>query len=403
MTAASNETFALTLGAGVVGGLILNIMPCVLPGLFMKARHVISQLQSDQSLKHRRVEGVMYLLGSLFTFSLYGVLVSALKASGETFGWGMQMQDPRFVGALLVITFLFGLSSFDLIKLELGVQYSSLKRSANIKSFLDGVFITLISTPCSAPILGGAVTVAFAQETSSLETLALFWSIGFGLCLPILLISFLPIASKLVPRAGAWMEHFKTFVGVTLMAACVWLYTIYEQVLPDPDQPPQLLYALCLIAGVLVLAQMWRESARVKRWVLNLIALGVMAQGLVWASQPPLEHLDWRPHSEALIKEQLAQGKTVFVDFTANWCVSCKTFEKLYLNKPSTAELFRANGVVPVKADLTDGQNPLWAYLKTFNRSGIPAYIIYRPGKTPELLPEGPPLTLKDRIAPKTP
>ena len=264
-------SFLLTLGAGVIGGLILNIMPCVLPGLFMKARHVISQLQSGQSLAHRRAEGLMYLLGSLFTFTAYGILVNTLKFSSESLGWGMQMQNPIFVGILLVICFLFGLSSFDLFKVNLGVEYSSLGYSARLKSFLDGVFITLISTPCSAPVLGGAVTVALAQESSWLETILLFWSISLGLCLPILLISFIPAASKLVPKHGSWMKQFQYFVGVTLLAACLWLYTIYEKLLPNPDQPPRLLYALCVIAGLFVLAPIWREGAKIRRWTLNIL------------------------------------------------------------------------------------------------------------------------------------
>ena len=391
-------SFILTLGAGVIGGLILNIMPCVLPGLFMKARHVISQLQSGQSLAHRRAEGIMYLLGSLFTFTAYGILVNTLKFSSESLGWGMQMQNPLFVGILLVITFLFGLSSFDLINVELGVQYSSLGRSARLRSFLDGVFITLISTPCSAPVLGGAVTVALAQDSSWLETLLLFWSISIGLCLPILLISFIPAASKFVPQHGAWMKQFKYFVGVTLVAACVWLYTIYEKLLPNPDQPPRLLYALCIIAALLVLAPIWRESSKLKGRVLNVLMLASMGSALFWSSKAPVEYLAWQPYEKALVDQHLERGGSVFVDFTADWCLSCKAFEGIYLNTPATAELLRQHKVLPLKADLTNPKSPLWALLKTYNRTGIPAYLIYRPNKEPEMLPEGPPLTLEERI-----
>ena len=391
-------SFLLTLGAGVIGGLILNIMPCVLPGLFMKARHVISQLQSGQSLAHRRAEGLMYLLGSLFTFTAYGILVNTLKFSSESLGWGMQMQNPIFVGILLVICFLFGLSSFDLFKVNLGVEYSSLGYSARLKSFLDGVFITLISTPCSAPVLGGAVTVALAQESSWLETILLFWSISLGLCLPILLISFIPAASKLVPKHGSWMKQFQYFVGVTLLAACLWLYTIYEKLLPNPDQPPRLLYALCVIAGLFVLAPIWREGAKIRRWTLNILMYASMGGVLFWSSLAPVEHLDWRPYQKELVDAQTKQGNLVFVDFTADWCLSCKAFEEVYLNTPATAELFRRHKVLPLKVDLTNPKSPLWVLLKKFNRTGIPAYLIYRPNKDPEMLPEGPPLTLEERI-----
>lgn len=390
--------FLLTLGAGILGGLILNIMPCVLPGLFMKARGVIFQLQSGESFSTQRLEGLSYFLGSLATFTFFACAVVIFRASGESLGQGMQMQEPLFVGGLIVVTFLFGLSSFDVFKINLGVTQKSGQKTKLVKSFLDGVFITLISTPCSAPILGGAVTVALANESTWWQTLSLFWAISFGLCLPILAISFYPRASRFVPRHGEWMEHFKTLVGVTLMAVCVWLYTIYEQILESRDQAPRILYALCAIAGLFILTKLWSERSRGVRLGLNTIALLMGGWVLNWSAHPPVEYLNWRPFDEATLTAELSAGRPVFVDFTAEWCVSCKTFEALYLNKPTMAELFRERGVTPLKVDLTDPNNPHWALLKSFNRTGIPAYLLYPPEGEPILLPEGPPLTLTSKI-----
>ena len=399
----SLSSFLPSLGAGMVGGLILNIMPCVLPGLFMKARHVIALLQSGQSNASQRADGLAYLGGSLLTFTIYGAIVIMFKASGQSLGWGMQMKDPLFVGGLMVATLLFALASFDVLEFNLGVGYSALGKSSQLRSFLDGIFITLISTPCSAPILGGAVTIALAQDSAWWQTLTLFWSIGFGLCLPVLIISFIPRASRFVPRTGPWMDHFKTFVGVTLLMACVWLYTTYESLLPTPGHSIKILYALCALAGIAVLMPIWHKSALVTRSIFNILALSGMCGALWWASQAPVEHLDWRPYTHEARDAHLKTGAPVFVDFTADWCLSCKAFESIYLNNPSTATLFRTHNVLALqadmtKADFTDKSNVLAKLLMSFNRSGIPAYVVYHPDGRVDLLPEGPPLTLAERV-----
>ena len=185
------------------------------------------------------------------------------------------------------------------------------------------------------------------------------------------------------------------------MAACVWLYTIYENLLPNPDQPPRLLYSLCMIAALFVLAPLWKNRAKASQWALNMLMWVSMGGALFWSSQAPVEYLEWEPYKKELVDRELAQGNLVFVDFTADWCISCKAFEEVYLNTPSTAALFRQHKVLPLKVDLTSPKSPLWPFLKSFNRTGIPAYLIYRPGKAPEMLPEGPPLTLKERIKAK--
>ncbi len=445
-------SFLLTLGAGVVGGLILNIMPCVLPGLFMKARSVLMQLQSGQDVQSQRADGLAYLLGSLSTFSVYALVIIILRASGQSLGWGMQMQNPYFVGILLVMTFLFALSCFDLFEVNLGVNYNNSKYGPRLKSFVDGIFITLISTPCSAPILGGAVTVALANESAWWETLLLFWSIAFGLCLPILAISFFPKASHFVPRAGAWTEQFKYFVGWTLIGASVWLYTIYTQLISSQlsslplygaavvaalllfrqarqdkslfksrlllsglgiliavsyafyqdfvpkDQAPRALYALCIFGMLLVLSKVWQKSTPAKALLFNLLATLALGGSIYWASQAPVHHLAWVPFEKSKLEAHLAQGKPAFVDFTADWCISCKTFEGIYLNRPYTAEDFERLNILPLQVDLTSPDSPHWNFLKSFDRTGIPAYVLYHPDGKIEVLPEGAPLSLHDRL-----
>lgn len=402
MDSIAQQSFLMTLGAGVVGGLILNVMPCVLPGLFFKVQRVIHQLheEGEGAVAHRRAEGLAFLGGSLSAFSLFALVVILLRASGQSFGWGMQMQSAPFVGGLMLMTLLFALNAFEVFELNLGVvqRGGAADQGSLTSAYLEGVFITLISTPCSAPILGTAITAALASDGAWWETVALFWSIGLGLSIPVLLVSFTPIFAKLVPRPGEWTMHFKRLVGVSLVAATLWLYTQYEN-LVSKEQAHNALYALCAISAATLAPAMWRSSPNtLKRYALNLITLGLAVWSLVWASREPVEHLDWRPFNEATLKQTLAGGRAAFVDFTADWCQSCKAFEGVYLNKAGTAELFREHNVAPLKADLTKNDDALWALLKTFGRDALPTYILYHADGTAEVLPEGPPLTLRARV-----
>ena len=447
----SDSSLIYHIGGGILGGLILNIMPCVLPGLFIKARGILEQLQREGSVEDQRADGMAYTFGCLCTFTVYAMIVIMMRMSGETLGWGMQMQSPIFVGGLLGVCFLFALYTFELFVIPTSIRTSE-HSSPLVKSFFEGVFITLISTPCSAPILGGAVTVALASDSAWWETLTLFWSIAVGLALPILLISFSPGIGRWVPRHGMWMHHFKNFVAFTLLAACVWLLSIFQQLVTSDilwescagmaiissfaiyrkaklfGQPQKKLlistlsplvilalfaltrefgtlehsikglYALSAMAGLYALSMIWREKNGLLAISLNFAALSLALGTTWWAATEAVEHIEWRDFESTLLKEHLATGAPAFVDFTADWCISCKTFERLYLNKPSTADDFRRLNVLPLKVDLTKPDSPLWSLLQHFKRSGIPAYVIYHADGTEELLPEGPPLSLHDRL-----
>ena len=463
MTTPADSSLLLTLGAGVTGGLILNVMPCVLPGLFFKVQRVMQHAHEGGSAARQRAEGLAFLGGSLTTFSAFALVVSLLRASGRSLGWGMQMQSPAFVGALTLVTLLFGLNAFGAFEVNLGfTQRGSSERSALASSFLDGVFITLISTPCSAPILGTAITAALASDGAWWETLALFWSIGAGLSLPVLVVSFVPAFARLVPRPGEWMVRFKQLVGLSLVAATLWLYTQLENLLTREqaalalgglyalgagaglyasregaayveegrraaywlarvggalalggalacyalfgdliphEQAQNALYALCAVCAALLARGLWARRGRAARAAWDALALGLAAWALVWASRAPVELLPWTPFSEPALAESLKAGRPVFVDFTADWCQSCKAFEALYLNTEGTAAALRAKGVTPMKADLTKSDDALWGKLKGFGRDGLPAYVLYHADGTYELLPEGAPLSLGGRVA----
>lgn len=462
MTPPADPSLLITLGAGVTGGLILNVMPCVLPGLFFKVQRVMQHAHEGGSAARQRAEGLAFLTGSLTTFSAFALIVSLLRASGRSLGWGMQMQSPTFVGALTVVTLLFALNAFGAFEVNLGVtQRGSSDRGALAASFLDGVFITLISTPCSAPILGTAITAALASEGAWWETLALFWSIGFGLSLPVLIVSFIPALARLIPRPGEWMVRFKQLVGLSLIAATLWLYTQLENLLTRDqatltlgalytlgvgialyasregagylnagerpaywgrrvalslvlaaalaayallgdmiprEQSQNALYALCALCAALLARGLWSRSALWARRAWDGVALALAVWAVVWAARPPVELLPWVPFSEAALARSLGEGRPVFVDFTADWCQSCKAFEALHLNTEGMAALLRGRGVVPMKADLTRSDDALWGKLKSLGRDGLPAYVLYRVDGSFELLPEGPPLSLGARV-----
>jgi suppressor for copper-sensitivity B len=425
--------FFITFMSGIAGGIILNIMPCVLPALFSKAYHIIKLKDQNhqEKLGQKKIDEIFFLLGILVTFSALAIFVIILKSSGKSLGWGMQMQNPIFVGILAIATYLFAISNFGLLDLNMGFSHGG-KKTARLKSFFDGMFITLISTPCSAPILGTATTYALSKESSVFETLALFWSIGLGLALPSLAFTFISPLAKIIPKPGQWADYFKTFVGYTLVAASIWLFSVYSR-LVDSSQMIDMLYLICAMTLVLHLRKEMSVALKdqngvdryddqgiaisflsthpVTKALFYLLSMSLIAL-LLNQLYPPSQfekitqqvsvnqknHLPWEPFNEAKIKDYLSKNKPVFVDFTADWCVSCKTFEKAHLNTKEMIDLIDETKLITMQADLTEGNDDLWDFLAKYHRSGIPAYFLFSPDGSIDLLPEGPPLGLADKI-----
>jgi suppressor for copper-sensitivity B len=431
-------SFLLTLLSGILGGVILNIMPCVIPALFAKAYHVVklrNQENSAEKLAQKKKNEFFFLLGILVTFSTLAIFIISLKASGKALGWGMQMQNPIFVGALTVLTYLFAISNFELVDLNLGItQKGSKGKSEQIKAFLDGIFITLISTPCSAPILGTATTYALSKDSAWWETLLLFWSIGLGLALPSLAFTLITPIANLIPKPGKWADYFKTLVGYSLIAATVWLFSVLVSLI-NQSQLILMLYMMTVLTAFLHLRKQASEPLKDtngldlyddqsnqpvtplsknpgKKWAFYLtfsalilwIAHTIQLESLNTqitvkdTIKTSASHLKWVAFSEEKIKTYLAQKRPVFVDFTADWCVSCKAFEKAHLNTPEMIALFETTQFVAMQADLTKEDDALWEFLGKYNRSGIPAYFLFSPDGTVDLLPEGPPLNLADKM-----
>ena len=360
------------IGAGVVGGLILNVMPCVLPVLFFKIHGWVSQ--GEVSSTTRKKESLAFLAGVLVCFTILALVVEGVRQAGESMIWGEQMSNPSFVTGVVILLFVFGLNALGLFEFSFSIGGTGAQNGV-WASFSHGALITLVSTPCSAPILGAATTAALAQSAQWYETLVLFWSIGVGLSLPVLAVGFIPGAHRVLPKPGGWMNTFKSFVGFTLLGAAVFFLDALQGQLPKGAITDLLYFLTGLSLCLMAYEGVRNRTEGMKRfgW-LTCLGLVVCGLGIGLIDVSPAEgttatrpvaptaktgRLDWIQFraEETTIEATLAtakrDGKAVFVDFTADWCVNCKAFEKAYIDTESMAKVFDETGVMAAKADYT--------------------------------------------------
>lgn len=411
--------FLTALAFGVAGGVILNVMPCVFPVLFMKVQHWIAG--TGVTSRARRVESLGYLFGSVAAFTGFAIFIIALRAAGRGLGWGMQMQNPVFVAIVVAMLFVLALETVGVFTFRFSLNGG--RSTGGWKSaFLDGLVITLVSTPCSAPFLGGAAAFALAQDTAWWQTLAIFWSVGLGLSLPVLALGFIPALNRLLPRPGAWMDTFKYLVGFTLFGACVWFFGSLQKQVSAEAANNFLWFLLALAAGLWAKEHLLPVGASPRRAAVhNLLLAGAVAgagYGFVdlekqapavaavavvasEGAEVPVSVQDgklvWTPFTEAAKEAALKRNQPIFVDFTADWCASCKTFERTHIDTAGVREALSETRVLAMKADLTADES-LWDVLARLGRNGLPTYAIYLPDGSHELLPEGPPVSLVERL-----
>ncbi len=396
------------IGIGLLGGLILNVMPCVLPVLTMKLFHVLEHGSSDA--RSRKMHGVAYAAGILTAFLVLAIAVIVLRASGERVGWGMQFQHPPFVATMIALIFAFGLNALGVFEFNISVHGHH--HQGYTASYFNGIFAAVMSTPCSAPFLGTAAAFALGAGAIWWQTLAMFLAIGFGLASPFLLVSFVPSLAKALPRPGQWMETFKSLMGFTLLAAAVWLFgTLQAQVTADSARD--------FLAFLLVLAiALWGTHhfggviyGNARRAIVRAVALGlVVAAGTqtlsleqakreiasaqcagsapAGAKAAAAAHIPWTAFDLGQIGVENKRGRPIFADFTAEWCANCKTNDKLFVDTQAVRDRLRTSGILPMKADLTNNDDALWDEANALGRTGIPIYVLYLPDGTRDLLPE---------------
>jgi thiol:disulfide interchange protein DsbD len=382
---------------GFIGGFILNLMPCVLPVISLKIFGFIQQ--AGQSRQKIFRSGLAFTAGIFAWFLALALLLIALKAGGRDVTWGgFQFTNAYFVLGLSVIVLVFALNLFGVFELSLPQSMSrgllaSSERKDNLGSFFQGVFATVLATPCTAPFLGTALGFAFTQ--SPIVILSMFVAIAAGMSAPYFLLSAQPAWLRFLPQPGPWMVHVKQFMGFLLLATLLFL--LY--VLGAQRGLEGAIWASCFLLIVAIVCWMKgafivpTASASKRSFVFVLMLLLLFFSGVYFigdkfqsakmdiaASGPPG---DWQPFTPERLRTERDQGHAVFVDFTAAWCLTCKFNEKAVLEAAPVREAFQRHGVVKLRADWTNGDPVITKLLQQFGRPGVPLYVLY-PGKSEE-------------------
>ncbi len=405
--AGGNATEKVTVVSAVLlallGGLVLNLMPCVFPVLFLKA---LSLVQSSGEERGRlRSHGLVYTTGIVASFWVIVAVLLLLRSGGNRFGWGFQLQSPGFVAVLALGLFFFALSLAGVF--ELGLSATSAGDSLTRKqgfagSFFTGVLATVVATPCVGPFMG--VAIGFALSQPAIVTFGVFTALGIGLALPYLLISYFPALIKWLPKPGAWMELLKQVTALPLLATVIWLVYIYGRLFTGSEPGLGVYESAMLLTGLLVVGVgAWVLGRWPAARVATVVAVLLVMAGVVtpFAARPgkaeAASAAAWQPFSQASLDAARASGKAVFVDYTAAWCLSCQVNEKLVLNAADVQAALRKGDLVLMRADWTQYDSAITAALTSVGRSGVPTYVIYpgKPAAAPDVLPE---LLTKDAV-----
>ncbi|MFT7682482.1 MAG: suppressor for copper-sensitivity B, partial [Moritella dasanensis] len=372
----------------LLGGLILNIMPCVLPVLGMKLSTIIDAPRVEKG--KIRQQFLASAAGIIVSFWLLAAFIFALKVSGQAIGWGIQFQSPWFIAVMVVITAVFSLNMLGAFEFSLSSNVQTKLATAGDDSnrghFLQGMFATLLATPCSAPFLGTAVAYALGADTLSL--FVIFTALAVGMALPWLLVATFPSLVGLLPKPGRWMGSVKTVFAGLLMLTCLWLVTLLSSFLPT-----LVIYVLFSVVSLVFIGFMIKLKG--KRAVLISVSIGLLlgSAGMLAASlttskwsQGLPDDLVWQVLDTATIEKQVNAGKTVFVDVTADWCITCKANKiGVVLQDPVYSKL-QADNMVTMKGDWTVRSEKVTNYLQNNGRFGVPFNIVYGP-KAPNGIP----------------
>jgi thiol:disulfide interchange protein len=416
-------SLALLTGYAFLGGLILNVMPCVLPVLTLKVFHTIESV--GESLASRRMQGVAYALGTTSMFFLFALIIIGLRLAGHTLGWGMHFQHPPFVGSLTALIFVFGLNALGVFEVSVGsLSGGQSKTSSWLGAWSNGCIAAIMSTPCTAPFLGAAASIALSAQTPAWQTLWLFTVIGLGLATPYTLFTWSPHLSRIIPKPGAWMVTFKQLMGFSLVGTALWLFGSLQVQLT-----PQSAHDFLLFLGLLGFA-LWAVDhfTSLNQSLMRRLTTRIGIVVVVLFTSPPLlsfekvavkplglpkkmsaadtesvskvrawppvtdGKINWHPFEPELVAEARQKGRIVFMDYTADWCAACKANEKLFLETDVVRNALRRTNTLPMMADMTHEQPVIEQWLGGLKRDGItvtglPAYVMYLPDGSYDLLP----------------
>jgi thiol:disulfide interchange protein DsbD len=400
LPAPSSTTFMAALLGALLGGLLLNLMPCVFPILAIKVLGFARQAGNDRA--HRRA-GLAYTGGVILSFLALGGAMLALRAAGAGLGWGFQLQSPGVVAALAALFTLLGLNLAGVF--EFGRAAPSSVCSAQAKhplanDFLSGVLAVVIASPCTAPFMG--VSLGFAIGLPAAQALLLFAAMGLGLALPYLAASFVPAVSRLLPRPGPWMHTLRRLLAFPMFATVAWLVWVLGQQSGIDGAGTLLALLVCMAAVVWALTLTGRTrvviaglliaftavlAAAIGRNVLQTVEPAQLASADAKGTQGA-QGQRWQPWSAERVAELSGDGRPVFIDFTAAWCVTCQYNKKSTLADAQVLADFDAKKVAMLRADWTRRDPAITAALTALGRSGVPVYVLQAPGKPPVVLTE---------------
>ena len=367
---------------GFLGGLLLNLMPCVLPVISLKIFGFVQQ--AGQARDRIFKLGLAFCAGVFAFFAIIATLIVALASFGKTFGWGAQFSNPVLLTVMLGVVFVFGLSLLGVFEITLGGAESKLSELSSQEgasgAFMHGLFTTLLGTSCTAPLVGPVIGAAITRPGP--QVFAMFAAIATGLSLPYFLLTWQPAWMKFLPKPGMWMVRFKQVLGFVMLALVVWLLGSF----PTTDVVVQACSFLLVLGVACWLLGSYHET----RWALPvalLMAVGgwfALVHGRMTAPPPAAatetsaDGLAWEPFSVARIRQALEAKHPVFVDFTAKWCLNCKVFEATVINTAPVVAAMKAKGIVTIKADYTQQPPDIEAALRKTGRAGVPVYVLFR-------------------------
>jgi len=386
---AGNGSLLWVLLLALAGGLILNLMPCVLPVLSLK---VLGVAQSGESRQHARNHALWYTAGVLVAFTVIGALVLALRAAGQAAGWGFQLQHPWFIAALVYLMFVVGLSLSGVFTLggnggQLGQKLAS--RSGPSGDFFTGVLACVVASPCIAPFMGPALAYAFTAPPAL--AMLVFLALGLGLALPFLLIGFVPALAKRLPKPGAWMETFKHVMAFPMYLTAIWLLWVLGKQ-RGIDAMGLMLAGMALLA----LGLWWFERSRWHSRTLGMVigaVIALLALVPVWGVTrlpPPAAAVASEgtvAYSPQMLDRLRADNRVVFVNMTADWCVTCKANERNVLDRDKFRDTLKRVNAVYMRGDWTNVDPQISAFLDQHKAVGVPLYVVYGPGTPPRVLP----------------
>ena len=386
----------------LLGGLILNLMPCVFPVLAMKAA-AFARLAGHAQAEMRR-DGLAYTAGVLVSFGAMAAIVVAIRASVGEVNWGFQFQSPVFSLLIAYLFFVVGLNLSGVFEVDgrlAGVGQGLAARSGTTGAFFTGVLAVIVATPCTAPFMAAALGFALSQPAPA--TVAVLLAMGLGLALPYLALSMTPMLQRLMPRPGAWMDRLRQFLAFPMYASAVWMIWVLTQQ-TGADGVVYALGGMILIAFAIWLLRVGSDASPAV-WLRRGVAAAAVL--LAFAATLKLENGSataastsggpasgvsfegWERFSRARMDEAVAAGKPVFVDFTAAWCITCLVNERVALDTPASRHAFEQAGVVKLKGDWTNRDAEITAVLKELGRAGVPLYLFWAPGAPgPKILPQ---------------